>query len=88
MSLSHRVAIIGYCVVWICCLTSPVFSIRGVGSGDVGKAAVGNAVLASGTSVRLLSQSPVRFGFGVGGCCLCAAAAAQLPVVDAVTDLE
>ena len=82
------VAIVGSCVVWLWCLTSLVFSVGGMGGGDVGEAAVGNAVLASGPYVRLLSQSPVRFRVGVGWCCRCAAAADQLLVQDAVADLE
>ena len=76
--------IVGSCVVWIWCLTSPVFSVGVVGGGDVGEAAVENVVLASGPSVQLLSRSPVRFGVGVVGFCHFAAAAAQFLVVDAV----
>ena len=65
-----------------------VFSVGSVGGGDVSEAAVGNAVLASGPSVQLLSRSPVRLGVGVGGCCCCAAAAAQFLVGDAVVAPE
>ena len=65
----------GSCVVWLWCLTSPVFYVGGVGGDDIGEAAVGNLVFASGPYVRLLPQSPVRFGVGIGGCCHCAAAA-------------
>ena len=56
--------------------------------GDVGEADIGNVVLASGPSVRLLSRSPVRFGFKVGGCCCCAAASAQFLVEDVVAAPE
>ena len=66
--MAPRVAIVGSCVVLLWCLTSPLFSVGGVVGSDVGEAAVENAVLASGHSVRLLSRSPVRFWFGVGGC--------------------
>ena len=51
-----------------------------MGGGDVGEVDVENVVLASGPSVRLLSQSPVRFGAGVGGYCSCAAEAFQFLV--------
>ena len=60
----------------------------GFSIGNVGKAAVGNAVLAPGPSVRLLSRSTVRFGVGVGGCCRCAAAGAHFLVGDAVAAPE
>ena len=51
--MAPGVAIIGSCVVGPWCLMSPVFSVRGVGGGvsselsvrDIGKEAVGNAVL-------------------------------------------
>ena len=82
--MAPRVAIVGSCVVWLWCLTSPVFYVGGVGGGEVGEAAVENAVLASGPSVRLLYRSSVRFEVGVGGCCRCAAAASQLLVGNAV----
>ena len=59
-----------------------------MGGGDVGEADLENVVLASGPSVRLLSQSPVRFGVGVGGCCCYAASDAQFLVIDAVSALE
>ena len=79
LRLAPGVAIVGSCVAWIWCLASPVFSVRGVSDGvssgfsvgDVGQAVVWNAVLAPGTSMLLLSRSPVRFGVGVGGCCCC-----------------
>ena len=70
------------------CLTSLVFSVGGVGGGDVSKAAVENAVLTSGSSVRLLSRSPVIFGVRVEGCCRCDAADAQLLVGDSVAALK
>ena len=92
------VAIVGSCVAWPWCLMSPVFSVGGVGGGvsselsvgDVGKAAVGNTVLAPGPSVRLLSRSPVfwRAGVGVGECCCHAAADDQFLVRDAAAALE
>ena len=77
-------AIVGSCVVLLWYLTSPVFSVGGVGGSDNGEAAVYNVVLAFSPSVRLLSRYPVIFGFGVGACCRCAAAAAQFLVGDAV----
>ena len=58
--------------------------------GDVGQAAVGNALLAPSPSVQLLLRSPVfwRVGVGVGGCCCHAAADVQFFVGDAVVALE
>ena len=63
-------------------------SVGGVGGSDVGEAAVENAVLASGPSVRLLLRSPIRFGVVVVGCCCCAAASAQFLVEDVVAAPE
>ena len=59
-------------------------------SGDVGKAAGGNAVLAPSPSVQLLSQSPVfwRVGVGVGVCGRHAAADAHVLAGDAVASPE
>ena len=81
-------AIVGSCVVSLCCLTFPVFSAGGVGGGDVSEAVVGNVVLASGISVQVLLRSPVIFGVGVGDYCRCAAAAAQFLVEDDAVDPE
>ena len=89
-------AIVGSSFAWLWCLTSPVFSVGGVGGGaslgysvgDVGKAAVGNAVLAPGNSMQLLLRPSLRFGVGVGGCCRCAAADVQFLVGDVVAAPE
>ena len=76
--LAPGVDIVGSCVAWLWCLTSPVFSVG----------ALGNAVLAPDSYVRLLLQSPVIFEVVVGGCCLCAVADAQFIFVVAVVAPE
>ena len=91
-------AIVGSCVDWPWCLTSPVFSDGGMDGDvylglsvrDVGQAAVGNAVSSPSPSGRLLFRSPVFWivGFGVGVCCRCAVADAKFLVGYVVADPE